>query len=62
MTRESGSKANLRILWMSIDDEVPVRRHRVHARGGVRNLSIQRRNSRGCYGLCTLLDSLLGVV
>jgi hypothetical protein len=46
MTRESGSKADLRILWMGIDDEVLVRRHRVHARGGVRNLSIQRRNSR----------------
>ena len=39
MTRESGSKADLRILWMGIDDEVLVRRHRVHARGGVRNLS-----------------------
>src|SRR5439155_23273108 len=46
MTRESGSKADLRILWMGIDDEVLVWRHRVHARGGVRNLSIQRRNSR----------------
>ena len=46
MTRESRSKADLRILWMGIDDEVLVRRHRVHARGGVRNLSIQRRNSR----------------
>lgn len=46
MTRESGSKADLRILWMGIDDEVLVRRHRVHARSRVRDLSIQRRNSR----------------
>src|SRR5271154_6437313 len=46
MTRESGSKADLRILWMGIDDEVLVRRHRVHARGGVKNLPIQRGNSR----------------
>jgi hypothetical protein len=46
MTRESGSKADLRILWMGIDNEVLVRRHRVHARGGVSNLSIQRRNPR----------------
>ena len=46
MTREASGKADLRILWMGIDDEVLVRRHRVHARGSVRNLSIQRRNSR----------------
>ena len=44
MTRESRSKADLRIVWMGIDDEVFVRRHRVHACGGVRNLTIQRRN------------------
>src|SRR5271170_1679243 len=50
MTGESGSKANLRILWMSIDDEVLVRRHRVHACSGARDLSIQRRNSRTDHG------------
>jgi hypothetical protein len=40
MTRESRSKADLRILWMGIDDEVLVRRHRIDARSCVRNLSI----------------------
>src|ERR1700729_1774619 len=46
MPRESGSKADLRIVRMGIDDEVLVRRHRVHARGSVRNRSIQCWNSR----------------
>src|ERR1700733_10668352 len=46
---------------MGIDDEVLVRRHRVHARGGVRNLSIQHGNSRPDRGpnchLITRIDA-----
>jgi hypothetical protein len=63
MSRESRSKTDLRILWMGVDDEVPVRHHRVHARGGVRNLSIQRRNSRpdrrpNCHLITRIDDSV----
>jgi hypothetical protein len=37
MTRESRSKADVRILWMGIDDEVLARRHRARGMAMIRH-------------------------
>src|SRR5262249_51096017 len=46
MTGESGSKTHLRIARVHIDNEVFVRRHRIHASRRMRYLTVERGNSK----------------